>query len=348
MFTRPDSLSDAALRGLLASAWDVDVDALAYRAVGFGSHHWDAHGAPDRWFVTVDDLDAKRRAADDTRDAAFDRLRAALTTARRLRDHGLAFVVAPARARDGSVVVRLDDRFAVALYPYVDGRVHAWGGYASHADRLAVTDLVAAVHDAPADVRDSAYVDDFAVSNRDELTAAMADVDRPWTSGPYAEPCRALVASHASRITRRLADYDRLAGDARGRPERAVLTHGEPHIGNTILTDRGWMLVDWDTALIAPPERDLWTLADGDEAVLDAYETATGRPSRRAALDLYRLQWELSEIAIYVAGFRRPHDRTADVDASWANLRTCVEPSAPRPPFRAASQLDAGPATTTT
>jgi aminoglycoside phosphotransferase (APT) family kinase protein len=46
--------------------------------------------------------------------------------------------------------------------------------------------------------------------------------------------------------------------EARERGERGALTHGEPHPGNVIGTDDGWLLVDWDTAAIAQPERDLW------------------------------------------------------------------------------------------
>ena len=44
----------------MADGWRVAVDALAYAPVGFGSHHWHATAGGDRWFVTVDDLAAKR------------------------------------------------------------------------------------------------------------------------------------------------------------------------------------------------------------------------------------------------------------------------------------------------
>ena len=63
---------------------------------------------------------------------------------------------------------------------------------------------------------------------------------------------------------------------ARAQPSGAVLTHGEPHPGNTMLTADGWVLIDWDTALAAPPERDLWSLDPGDGSVLDAYARLTG------------------------------------------------------------------------
>jgi aminoglycoside phosphotransferase (APT) family kinase protein len=78
-----------------------------------------------------------------------------------------------------------------------------------------------------------------------------------WTEGPYGEPARQLVGRHAARLDNRFARYDNLAGAAAGQSERMVLTHGEPHAANTINTDGGMVLIDWDTALVAPRERDL-------------------------------------------------------------------------------------------
>jgi aminoglycoside phosphotransferase (APT) family kinase protein len=40
-------------------------------------------------------------------------------------------------------------------------------------------------------------------------------------------------------------------------PDR-VITHGEPHPGNLMVTDRGPVLIGWDTVGLARPERDLW------------------------------------------------------------------------------------------
>ena len=67
------------------------------------------------------------------------------------------------------------------------------------------------------------------------------------------------------------------------------------------------MLIDWDTTLIAPPERDLWSLVGEDPAVSDAYTALTGTAVDPGAIELYRLGWDLAEIAIYVTQFRRPH-----------------------------------------
>ncbi len=55
-----------------------------------------------------------------------------------------------------------------------------------------------------------------------------------------------------------------------------MLTHGEPHRGNTIVTATGVVLVDWDTCLLAPPERDLWLLVGEEPGIRERYATRTG------------------------------------------------------------------------
>jgi spectinomycin phosphotransferase/16S rRNA (guanine(1405)-N(7))-methyltransferase len=116
-----------------------------------------------------------------------------------------------------------------------------------------------------------------------------------------------------------LARYDALA--ARADRRRAVLTHGEPHPGNTMRTAAGWRLIDWDTVLVAPPERDLWLL--GAEAA-PAYEAATGVAVLPEMLQLYRMRWDLADLAVGVDRFAAPHAGSADDDETWAILERIV------------------------
>jgi len=41
-------------------------------------------------------------------------------------------------------------------------------------------------------------------------------------------------------------------------------------------------------------------------------------------LRLYREAWDLSEIALYVDLFRRPHEDTEDTRAAWRGLRASL------------------------
>jgi Phosphotransferase enzyme family len=316
------------LTSAIARGWDADVSSMAYRAVGFGSHHWEAADAVGaRWFVTVDELQTKQGSLDEPLAAAFGRLRASLWAARDLRDCGATFVVAPVLTRDGEPLARLDDRLTVALYPFVDGRSFTWGEFATPEQRHGMLDLIVGVHTAPAAACGHAAEDDFTVLHRDELELALAggpDAADVADCGPYARPAARLVAEHAAGLRRALARYDELAAQARSRSSDMVLTHGEPHPGNVMLTSSGWVLIDWDTVLVAPPERDLWSLDPGDGSVLRRYADATGVTPRRWLLELYRLRWDLADIAVTVSRFRRPHPGSEDDEKSWGGLRPLI------------------------
>ncbi|MET1002631.1 MAG: hypothetical protein ABWZ15_12545, partial [Acidimicrobiia bacterium] len=90
MKSRPEDLDDSTIVECLRVAHGFDIESLAYRAVGFGSHHWLATGrGGEMLFVTVDDLSSKRRDADDTTDDAFLRLAAAFAAVHALQHDAL-------------------------------------------------------------------------------------------------------------------------------------------------------------------------------------------------------------------------------------------------------------------
>jgi spectinomycin phosphotransferase/16S rRNA (guanine(1405)-N(7))-methyltransferase len=321
VLTQPDDLPDAVVAAAVASGWHVTLASVVYLPVGFGSHHWRADGAGGPWFVTVDDLDVRRRSADEPRERAFGRLTSALATARGLADSGLSFVLAPAADRTGAVLERLSDRYAIAVYPFLVGRSSAWGETLPEDERRILLAQIVALHGSSTG---TAATEDFVVPHRDALDAALGDLGRPWAAGPYAEATRLALATDAEAARATLLDYDRLAALPIAGPERFVLTHGEPHASNVLRTAAGQFLIDWDTCLLAPPERDLRILAEDDTDAIHVYTAATGRTVEPNLLDLYRLAWDLGEVAIYVDLFRQPHTDGADTRKSWSGLTTSL------------------------
>ena len=171
-----------------------------------------------------------------------------------------------------SQAARVGDGFAVAVYPFIDGQSFESGEFSSPAHRLGVLGLVAGVHTAPAEASRHAMADDFAVPGRDELEAACDLAGDVADCGPYARAVSLLVRQNAMPIRRLLGRYDRLVMQARAvpgpdgsHPRRAASGQRDAD------ADEGWRLIDWDTVLVAPPERDLWDLDPGDGSVLDAY-----------------------------------------------------------------------------
>lgn len=314
---RPDDLDE---RSLLRSLerWRIELTSLEYAPVGFGDHHWIARGdAGRKWFVTVADLDAKRGHGAHV---AFRHLRAAMDTAVALREQGrLDFVVAPLRTAGGDTVHPLGPRYAVSVFPFLDRITDHVERSWNARERGAVLDLLAELHrQAPPP---SVPVLDPALPLRGLLDSALDDAVR-WASGPFAEPARGLIRAHAPAVRRRLAEFDRLVDGVGGNVP--VVTHGEPHPGNLLWRRGRHVLVDWDTVGLAPPERDLWSVAETPED-LDRYAEAAGRPADASALALYRLRWDLEETSLFIDWFRVPHERSADTEEAWYALVEAVE-----------------------
>lgn len=286
MLSPPPGLRPRDLAEVVASAWSLEPGELVYAPVGFGSHHWLA----DDHFVTVD----------DRTDAAG--LQAALGTARALRDDaGLEFVVAPIPTDDGALLIPFGLDWVVHLYDRLDVVDDTTFGPHDDPEVLA---LVGAIHEATPIVGHHAHREDFSIWERDGLEAALADLDTPWTSGLYGDPARSLLEEHAEDLATVLGIHDHMVGDVP--TDGWVVTHGEPHRGNMFRTTRGWAVVDWDTALVAPAERDLWDLR--------------GAHSDPHLAELYRLRWDLTEIAVYISGFHRDHPGDANDSQSWDGL----------------------------
>jgi spectinomycin phosphotransferase/16S rRNA (guanine(1405)-N(7))-methyltransferase len=176
--------------------------------------------------------------------------------------------------------------------------------------------MVRAVHAAPPPIRDRAPRES-AVPHRDSLEAALDG--NVGDTGPYAERVTDLFAAYRGPVRLLLSRHDALAAGAG--PDRSVLTHGEPHPANTMRTAAGWRLIDWDTARVAPPERDLWLL--GNE-VRHSYAEATGVVPRADLLEMYRLRWDIADLAVDADRFRRPHTGTADDDKTFTILQNLI------------------------
>ena len=224
------------------------------------------------------------------------------------------------------------DTVTAGGHPLVD-QVKEVGTFAGHARGLShghdkVLGLLGRLHSVDLSDVPEARREDFTVPNRAALMVALQDRDRACETGPYGERARLLLCQRADEIAWLLNRYDALTVGAAAETDRLVLTHGEPHAANTIASPDGRMLIDWDTALIAPPERDLSMLLDppaSASAVPTAYSLARTVDVSRELLDLYRMLWDLMEIAGYVAFFRSPHSETADAAESWKNLSTYID-----------------------
>jgi spectinomycin phosphotransferase len=315
---RPGHIDQRDLARILREQWGLVPGRLRHLPVGFGDHHWELTGvAGGRWFVTVAELAGGWRGTGPA--AGFADLRASMETVTALHRAGLEFAVAPVPTAGGQALARLGAGHAVAVFPYVGRAAGDFGDGLPGRDRLALIAILARLHGATPLARRTALARSPTPASRPALEAALGELGRRWSGGPYSEPARRLLARQAARLSRALARFDELVRAAAGSGP-PVITHGEPHPGNIMRSGGRLLLIDWDTVGLGLPERDLWMAAGDDSGAVGRYTELTGRPVSGAAMDLYRLRWSLDDIALAVRDFRAPHEQNEDSGLTWETL----------------------------
>ncbi|MGI5337908.1 phosphotransferase [Streptomyces sp. CA-181903] len=298
MLSRPSFIDDHTVTDVVTTHWSLPGPVeVAYLPWGFGAYHWRVTaGDGTALFVTLDRLEPRHTAGS---------LEAAYAGAAALAGGGLEVVCAPLRARGGRFTVGVGGG-ALSVTPWLDGRSpgEEEAGRPEHVGR--VVEALAALHGAapPEGLRSWAprVGPGFAEDVRDRTA-------RPWTSGPLAEEARTAIGARSAAIARWTARYHELADLARSRRDSWVPTHGEPHHDNQLVGAFGLRLVDWESLALAPRERDHTDLPPTRRAGADP-----------AMLELFTLDWRLSEIDEYLRWFTAPHTGTEDDHTALADL----------------------------
>lgn len=327
MNTEPEDLDRRSLASCIDSSWPVGIVSLEYAPVGFGAHHYIARATHSRrWFVTVDEIATKTWLGNDPSTIVAG-LKCALRAAVALRQSGLSFVHAPLESRTGATLARLDTKYVVSLYEYIDGTPGAFGVDLPPADRRTLFAALGKLHTSIDVVPIDLHSDAVIVPLRDELTTALQDLDREWATGPYGELTRNALAEASTDLRRALEAFDELVRRAEATAGRWVVTHGEPHGGNIMRTKHGELiLIDWDTVAVGPAERDLAVALPRDDEEWSAYRSSGASTTPDPGLiRLYQQLWMLSDVSLATNMFRQPHEDSADTQVAWRGLRAALK-----------------------
>jgi spectinomycin phosphotransferase len=283
---RPAHLTDDVVLATVREHFDTEVVAVEHVPVGFGAWHWRADTAEGpALFLSLDPPTPRHGPGT---------LQATYAAAAAL---DLPFVHAPVPTTSGRYTVALGADLLSATTWLPGRRPDTFGEDAA--------DLVRRLHAAPPPPGLRAWTPLV----RADLASRLAETtSTPWHAGPFGEDARLAIREQLPAIAAWTHDYvDLCAGLDRS---AYVATHGEPHVHNQWLTDDGLRLIDWESLILAPPERDL--IGDGVADQVDH------DPDRRRLFDL---EWRLAEIEAYAEWLRAEHDDTEDVRTALGGLR---------------------------
>jgi Ser/Thr protein kinase RdoA (MazF antagonist) len=208
-----------------------------------------------RYFLKAyDDLE---QALSYTRDLAF-----YLSLSHQLCAQQILPAACPLRARDGRLFVPLDGGLLI-LFDWIEGRLVEYGPLP---DEILVRlgTLVGTLHTStPRIALPGAPREGFEIPFEEDLLRGLDDLSQVGAGNRAAQ--QTLQDLLVPRRDQVLALLDRLHGlqaAARAQNAEMVVCHTDLHGGNLILDAEGTLhILDWEGALLAPAEHDLYTFA---------------------------------------------------------------------------------------
>jgi spectinomycin phosphotransferase len=170
----------------------------------------------------------------------------------------LAQIIAPLPAGSGRLCANLAP-FALILYPYVEGRT----GYEVELSPRQWCDFGAAIKqihttDVPEALRARLPRETYGARWRDQVTTVLGRIAGDALAEAAPAKLVELLEARRSTIVDLVRRAERLAQSLQHRTPEFVVCHSDLHAGNLLIdgTDALY-IVDWDSPILAPKERDL-------------------------------------------------------------------------------------------
>jgi spectinomycin phosphotransferase len=181
-----------------------------------------------------------------------------------LHAQGIREVMAPLPTADGRLWASAHG-FEWILYPFFAGR-DGYEAPLSDAQWVALGGSLRAVHRTvlPPSLAGRVPREDYAPRWRDIVRDFDAHAGIRAYPNPLARGLAEFWVTQRAEIRTMVERAERLGRVLRGRADDLVLCHSDLHPGNVLLAENGELtIVDWDSPILAPKERDLMLLGGG-------------------------------------------------------------------------------------
>jgi spectinomycin phosphotransferase len=291
----PPDVQDAQIIACLESAYGLSITEIAFLPLGADT-----------------DTAVYRVVADDAT-PYFLKLRrglfpeAAVTIPHWLAKAGMQHLISPiATQTTGALWTRLSP-FTLILYPFVLGR-SGWEVDLSEQQWIAFGVALHTLHTTvvPSVLTRAIPHETYTARWRDQVTAFLRQVAEHAFDDPVAANLAGLLQAEHNTIHHIIARAEQLASILVQQPLEVCLCHGDIHAGNILIGAANRLyLVDWDTLVVAPKERDLMSIGGGiggiwnsDHEVTWFYQGYRQTTINLTALTYYRYERIVQDIAV--------------------------------------------------
>jgi spectinomycin phosphotransferase len=189
---------------------------------------------------------------------------ASVSIPKHLADLGLKQVIPPLTTKTGQLWTNLAS-FKAILYPYIEGNnsVEAklsndqWIQFGATMKKLHTADI-------PSSITNGVPREIFSSKWREKVKAFPARIEKEIFEEPITVKTADFLKSKNTEILKIIERTEELALTIQKQPSEYVLCHADIHGWNLIIDKQGALyIVDWDTLIFAPKERDLMFIGAG-------------------------------------------------------------------------------------
>jgi spectinomycin phosphotransferase len=249
---------------------------------------------------------------------------------------GVRQVIPALKTRAGQLWAYLKP-YRVILYPFVEGH-HGFEGKLSRQQWAAFGSGLKRFHTTafPPGLTGSIRKDDFSPRWRKRLRKSLAYIEKETVKEPVAVELAGFLKSRKEVIQDLNRRAERYSGMLQDRSAEFIVCHGDIHGWNLLIDTNGALyMVDWDTLVCAPKERDLMFIGGGlGESGYTPQEEQTmfyqgyGRTKiDRTALTYYRCERIIEDLAVYCDQIFLSEGGGKDRLAALENVRSNFAPN---------------------
>jgi Ser/Thr protein kinase RdoA (MazF antagonist) len=299
------------IRQVLISDYGVATDSVELLALGSEAYTYAARAGATRYFVKLHDPDGLGELDFTLRLTYFLN-----------KEGGIESVLPPLATSSGALRASFGP-YPITVHPFIRGQSAAARGPLTENETMRIGRLVGDIHHATVTPEFTAglieHFDTGCIEVIGRLLARTSGVGR--TSGRVLS----LLDQNRELLCQATDELRRLRDRVRFGPIRYAITHGDLTLGNFMLDEDGhFHVVDWNSALLAPVERDLVFFSEaGAEAFLSGYaRTATLEHVNIDMLSFFAYRWCLDGIAFFANRILTEQDTSVRTEDDLGVLHT--------------------------
>ncbi len=193
-----------------------------------------------------------------------------------LKSQGMQEIIAPFETKSKQGWAEFGE-YMMILYPFVEGKNGFEVELPDHHKRE-IGSALKAIHSAiiPLEQKGLIPEETFSPRFRESMKAFQAQAEKQTFDEPVAAKLAGFMKSKRDVINHLIDRAETLALELKSKPLGLVLCHTDIHGGNILISNTGkFYIVDWDTPLLAPKERDLMFVGGGIDEIWKNKEDET-------------------------------------------------------------------------